>query len=364
MKKIILVANRTNSFWFFRKEIIKQLIKKKYKVILVANKDEYLKKFKNYDIKFYEFKNNVNSFNPVNIIKLYFFLVYITLKHKPKIIQSYTIVPNLVCPFLKLFDSRIKIFCMITGMGYVLSSGSKILLYFSSFLYKISLFFCDHLIFTNKSNLNFFIQNKLYKKKYTLIPASGVDKKKYYKFTVNKNNKFFKILFVGRLIKSKGIYDLFSIFQKLNIPNKKLLIIGKKDSFSPEGIEIAKLIKNKHNIRHIKESNNLEKYYNDSDILLFPSFSEGMPTVVMEAFSCGLPCFTYKVPGCDDIIKNNVTGFKVKLNSINTMVKLIETETRNKKNLKKISNNCINYSKKFDREVIVKKVINLYEKFI
>jgi glycosyltransferase involved in cell wall biosynthesis len=364
MKKIILVANRTNSFWFFRKEIIKQLIKKKYKVILVANKDEYLKKFKNYDIKFYEFKDNVNSFNPVNIIKLYFFLVYITLKHKPKIIQSYTIVPNLVCPFLKLFNRKIKIFCMITGMGYVLSSGSKILLYFSSFLYKISLFFCDHLIFTNKSNLNFFIQNKLYNKSYSLIPASGVNKKKYFEFKKKSKSKFFKILFVGRLIKSKGIFDLFSIFEKLNIKNKKLIIIGKKDIYSPEGIEINKLLNTKKNITHIKESGNLNKYYNNSDIFLFPSYSEGMPTVVMEAFCCGLPCFTYKVPGCDDIIKNNKTGFKVKLHSINKMINVIEDKIKNKNNLKRISKNCIKYSKKFDREVVIQKVVNLYEKFI
>ena len=45
MKKILLVANRTNFFWFFRKEIIQELIKKEYKVSLVANKDEYYKNF-------------------------------------------------------------------------------------------------------------------------------------------------------------------------------------------------------------------------------------------------------------------------------------------------------------------------------
>ena len=40
-----------------------------------------------------------------------------------------------------------------------------------------------------------------------------------------------------------------------------------------------------------------------------------MPTVVMEAFSCGLPCYTYKVPGCDDIVVNNITGYKVNIHS-------------------------------------------------
>ena len=363
MKRILLVSNRTNSLWFFRKEIIISLIKNNYEVIMVANKDEYYKKFKNYNIKFYEKKNNINSFNPFNILNLLFKLIIISLKHKPDIIQSYTIVPNLVCPLIKIFH-KCKVFCMITGMGYVLSSGNKFLLVFSSFFYKISLLLCDHLIFTNKSNLKYFIDNKLYKKgnPYSLIPASGINRNKYKKIKLNKKNNEFLFLFVGRLIKSKGIIDLIYIFNKLKIRNKKLLIIGKEDRFSPEGININSLIKNNKMIDHIKESNYLQKYYNKANIFLFPSYSEGMPTVVMEAFSCGLPCFTYKVPGCDDIVINNHTGFKVKLHLKDRMVKLIEKELPNKKKMEQIAKNCIKYSKKFDRDLIVKKVVKLYEK--
>jgi len=363
MKRILLVSNRTNSLWFFRKEIIISLIKNNYEVIMVANKDEYYKKFKNYNIKFYEIKNNINSFNPFNILNLLFKLIIISLKHKPDIIQSYTIVPNLVCPLIKIFH-KCKVFCMITGMGYVLSSGNKFLLVFSSFFYKISLLLCDHLIFTNKSNLKYFIDNKLYKKgnPYSLIPASGINRNKYKKIKLNKKNNKFLFLFVGRLIKSKGIIDLIYIFNKLKIRNKKLLIIGKEDRFSPEGININSLIKNNKMIDHIKESNYLQKYYNKANIFLFPSYSEGMPTVVMEAFSCGLPCFTYKVPGCDDIVINNHTGFKVKLHLKDRMVKLIEKELPNKKKMEQIAKNCIKYSKKFDRDLIVKKVVKLYEK--
>ena len=363
MKKILLVSNRTNSLWFFRKEIIISLIKNNYEVIVVANKDEHYKKFKNYNIKFYEIKNNINSFNPLYIVSLLYRLIIISLKHRPDIIQSYTIVPNLVCPLIKIFY-KCKVFCMITGMGYLLSSGNKFLLFFGSFFYKISLILCDHLIFTNKSNFKFFIGNKLYKKDkpYTLIPASGINKNKYKKKKLYKKKNEILFLFIGRLIKSKGINDLIYIFNKLKITNKKLLIIGNEDKFSLEKIEVKNLIKNNKNIQHIKESNNLEYFYNISDIFLFPSYSEGMPTVVMEAFSCGLPCFTYKVPGCDDIVINNNTGFKVKLHQKDQMVKLIEKELPNKKKMKQISKNCIKYSKKFDRDLVVRKVVKLYEK--
>ena len=362
MKKILLVANRTNSFWFFRKEIIQELIKKEYKVSLVANKDEYYKNFKNYNIKFYEIKQNINSFNIINIFLIFIKIRQICEEFKPDIVQSYTVVPNLICPFLKIFY-KLKIFSMITGMGYIFSSGNKLLLFVSTLLYKISFNYSDHIIFTNKSNLNYFKKHNIIKNHaFTMIPASGVKLSKYKKIKKSSNKKEFNILFVGRLIKSKGVFDLISIFKKLKIKNKKLLIIGKEDRFSPEGVNINKLIKGNKNISHIKESNKLEKYYNNADIFLFPSYSEGMPTVVMEAFACGLPCFTYAVPGCDDIIINNRTGYKCKLYDVDTMVNGIENLYKNKKKLKIISRNCLLYSKKFDRKKIVSKIINLYEK--
>ena len=363
MKKIFLVANRTNSLWFFRKEIILSLIKKNYQVIVLANKDEYYENLKNFNIKFYSIKKNINSFNIINIVFLFFKLVQISIKYKPDIIQSYTIVPNLLCPLIKIFH-KCKVFCMITGMGYVFSSGNKFLLFLSSVLYKISLIFCDHLIFTNKANKNFFIKNNIYtKNSYSLIPASGINKKKYKKIKTKKS-KFFNILFIGRLIKSKGVLDLLYVFKSLSIKNKKLLIIGKEDKFSPEGINISSLIKYEKNIKHIESSNNLEKYYNNADIFLFPSYSEGMPTVVMEAFSCGLPCYSYKVPGCDDIIINNITGYKVKIHAKNKMIKIIEKTIKDKKRLNQISKNCIEYSKRFNRDIIVDKVIKMYDEFV
>ncbi len=364
MKKILLFANRTNSFWFFRKEIISELIKKKYKVCLVANKDEYYKNFKNYNIEFYEIKRNINTFNLINIFFIFFTLCKICKKFKPDLVQSYTVVPNLISPFLKIFF-RVKIFSMITGMGYILSSGNKALLFISTLFYRISFRFSDHVIFTNKSNLNYFKKYKIIKNQpLSIIPASGVNLSKYKKKKrINKNKKF-TILFVGRLIKSKGIFELISIFNKLNIQNKKLQIIGKEDKFSPESVNIEKLIKNNENIFHINESHKLEYFYNNSDIFLFPSYSEGMPTVIMEAFACGLPCFTYKVPGCDDIIINSQTGYKVKIHNIDAMVKIIEKLYKNKKKLNLISKNCLLYSKKFDRKKIVSKIINLYEKSI
>ena len=362
MKTILLVANRTNSFWFFRKEIIKKLIEKKYKVLMVANKDEYFKKFKEYNINFIEIKKNINSFSPLNILNIYIQLLIITLRHKPDIIQSYTIIPNLICPFLKVFY-KCKIFIMITGMGYVLSSGNSLLLKLSIFLYRTTLIFCDHVIFTNKDNLNFFKRKKILKNtKYTMVPASGIDNKKYKKIIkFKKNKKETTFLFVGRLIKSKGILDLIYIFNKLKIKKKKLLLIGKEDKFSPEKVEIKDLIKKNNKIKHINESNNLEYYYNISDLFLFPSYSEGMPTVVMESFACGLPAITYKVPGCNDIIVNHKTGFKVKLYDKNKIIKIIEKEILNKNKLRTMSKNCLSYSKKFDRTVIVKKIIQLYD---
>ena len=92
---------------------------------------------------------------------------------------------------------------MITGIYKdIFSSGNKLLLFVSTLLYKISFNYSDHIIFTNKSNLNYFKKHNIIKNHvFTMIPASGVKLSKYKKIKKSSNKKEFNILFVGRLIK-------------------------------------------------------------------------------------------------------------------------------------------------------------------
>ena len=365
-KNIFLIANRTNSLWLFRKELILKLIKENYKVHLIASKDQFHKNFKNFDVKFFEVKSNFNSLNPITLLLIFFRILNYALKHKPDIIQSYTIVPNIISPLIA-FLVKSKSICMITGLGYSFHSGNMIIKFISLLSYKFSMLFCDGLIFTNKFDFRIFSKYNLIKnKKLITTNAAGINLKNFLinfkKKKINTKKKI-KFLFVGRYTKTKGIYDAIKVFTKIKFNNKELLLLGENDKFTPDSVIIKNLINKNKYIKKLKFTNKINKFLKSADLLIFTSYGEGMPTVVMESFASGLPCAVYDVAGCQDIIFNQKTGIKVGLRQHDKMAKYIFDLLSNEYKYNLIRKNIKNYSKNnFCREKINNNILMFYKK--
>ena len=362
---ILLISNSSKSIWLFRRNIILYLKKKGFNVYVFANLDEYKKKILSLPITFIPVKNNFNTTNILNFIKLFIELFLKIKKIRANIIQSYTIVPNLICPIIAYF-LRVKSVVMITGMGSIYISQSKFLQKIINFLYKIIFKFIDHIIFVNKDNKVYFNRNILQKNiSQSLIYGAGIDanfllkKNKIIKRLDKLKNKFV-ITFVGRLIKDKGFYDLLEIFNKINIKKKILLVVGDVDFNNLSHVNFKDNFLSK-DIVYIKKIDSINQVYKVSDVLLFPSYGEGMPTVVMEAQTMGVPPLVYNVSGCRDAVQNNYNGFVFDLDKKNLIVKKIEQLSFDKKLYNRISKNCIRSSDKYNQKYLIPKVISIYE---
>ncbi len=359
-----LISNSFKSFYLFRKDIILKL-SKKYNIILIANSDPH--------IKFFENRKNItciklnNTFNNKSIFKNMIFsirLIYQFIKVKPYIVQTYTIHPNILCiPIAKLFGSKTS--AMITGMGATSITKNTKVKNLINYFYKLSFYFCDHLFFVNSDNENFFKSKLGLKNKSTRIFGAGVSVRKSFlkkNFIKNRYNlaNTFNILFLGRIIKEKGVLDLIKIFKLLNIKNKKLIFIGDVDK-SGFSREINKSIFNYPNIIFLGHIKDPEDLYNLADLFILPSYTEGMPTTLMEAIKHKVPTLSYKIPGVNDVIKDNINGCSVNCGEINQMINKIYKIYKNKNfrlNLIKNSNKTLI---KFDRKNIIDKVYNVYE---
>ena len=167
------------------------------------------------------------------------------------------------------------------------------------------------------------------------------------------------ILFIGRLTRNKGIYELAEAF--INISKKhsdyNLLLIGEEI----EKENLVKLFKNagildKVSFKGIIPHKEIAYYMNVSDLLLFPSWNEGLPNVVMEAMACGLPVVTSNVGGIPEIVINNITGLSVPAKNVGKLteaaIRMIEDE--------KLRETCTKNAKKLIIEKFdVKKNVNL-----
>lgn len=116
--------------------------------------------------------------------------------------------------------------------------------------------------------------------------------------------------FVGRLVEDKGIGELIAAFSSLPAGLATLLLVGDEEG---EGLSAAvrTTIATHEHVVHIGWRGDVRPAYWATDVLVLPSYREGMPNVLLEAAATGLPLIASDINGCDEIIHPEVNGLLV-----------------------------------------------------
>ena len=122
-----------------------------------------------------------------------------------------------------------------------------------------------------------------------------------------KEDKLFRVLFVGRVGPRKGVHYLLQAWQELNLPEAELVLIGINEF--PQGW-INRYIDKIRYISSLPHSL-LNQYYSSASVLVLPSLVEGLALVQLEAMACGIPLITTPNTGGSDIVTDGVEGFIV-----------------------------------------------------
>ncbi len=147
--------------------------------------------------------------------------------------------------------------------------------------------------------------------------------------------KFIKILFMGRLGRRKGVYDLIETVKKIvkKIPNVRFVIAGDGDVY-----KVNMLVQEKGLSEYIVIPgwiSNKENYYREADIYALPSYNEGLPMSILEACSYGLPVVSTPVGGIPEVIEDGINGFLVQSGDVKVLeerlLRLIESSELRKK---------------------------------
>ncbi|WP_196892011.1 glycosyltransferase family 4 protein [Aureivirga marina] len=139
----------------------------------------------------------------------------------------------------------------------------------------------------------------------------SLEEQKSLKKSLGISEENITFVFVGRMVKDKGVNELVASFIKLNEENPltKLLLVGplEKD-LDPLNQETEKHIESHPNIKWVGFQKDVRPYFAISDVLAFPSYREGFPNVVLQAGAMELPSIVSDINGCNEIIINNKNG--------------------------------------------------------
>jgi len=375
--KIIFLANTSWYFYNFRLSLIKFLIKNNFEIHLICPYDKFTKKLIQEGIIVHTWNFKGTSLDIFKEIKSIFYLYNIYKSIKPDLVHHFTIKCVLYGTLISNICGVKYIFNSITGLGRIFVSTKLkdkflkfIILPFYKFIIKKSKV---NIVFQNQSDMNYFIKLNItsHKNSY-LINGSGIDIN-YFKNEKSINSfpkkREWKLLFPSRLILEKGIIELIKACDSIWEKNKnfKLFIAGGSDIHQRGNISkrYIEKIRSRPYIENIKYVQDMKSLYLDTDIVILPSWREGLSRALLEAGSMELPIITSNVPGCKEIVINNKTGLLINKKDPESIKKAILLLMNNNNLCKIFSKNVrIHIEKNFTNEIINKKTINLYRGII
>ena len=373
-KNVLIVSNCSWYLYNFRDDLLNKLEANGYSLILLSPLDKYYKKISKY------FKNKENLFlkrgseNPLLEILTIFHIFFVYVKYKPDIVHHFTIKPCLYGSFIaRLLGIKITI-NHITGLGPSFYSNRAKIKLINKILYpifKYSFNKKDNLIniFHNNSDKLTFIDKGIASEKNTrIVQGSGVNIN-YYAINHSRGfSKEIKVLFPARIIKEKGIIELVHACKNLwqEEYNFTLNIAGEIDKQNKSHLKnkhFQNIINNK-NIIFLGKCENMLEIYKTMDIVVLPSWREGLSKSLLEAAAMELPIITTNVPGCRDIIKDKYSGLVVAPKNEDELKLAIKNYLEN-------PNLAIQYGKnarktileEFNLQLINRKILSIYEEF-
>ena len=303
MKKVLILANSSNGLYGFRNELLLELLKK-YEVYVSLPEEVNRKELEEEGCRFILTPMNRRGMNPFEDLKLCRRYLKILKEVKPDLVLTYTIKPNIyggICCRQK----NIPYMATITGLGTAFQKKG-LLRSLIVCLYRKGLKKAARVFFQNKENRKTMSDCRIVQEKQCVpVNGSGVNTEihSYREYPDNEETHF---LFVGRVMREKGINEFLDAAGKLK--NEKVFfdIVGDCDEDYEE--QLRKL-EQRGIITWYDFQMNVDPFYERCSALVLPTYHEGMSNVLMEASASGRPVLASNISGCREIFEEGVTGF-------------------------------------------------------
>ena len=278
-------------------------------------------------------------------------------KDKPIIVHSHTPKAGIVSMIAaKIANVPIRLHT-VAGLPLMEATGIKRKVL--NFVEKIT-YACATKVYPNSKGLyDFIVEEKLASSRKLKIIANGssngIDtsyfnldsiseqQMKEFRLKLNIQSKDFVFVFVGRLVGDKGINELIAAFSRFKNLNIKLLLVGGLESdLDPLNRDTIQKIHKNENIISVGFQKDVRPYFAISHCLVFPSYREGFPNVVLQAGAMELPSIVSNINGCNEIIEEGINGIVIPPKNIESLYVAMKTMINNEINRKLLAANARN----------------------
>ncbi len=334
-RSVLLVANTSWYLYNFRLPLLKALRKARYDVAVIAPHDAYTPLLEAEGFKVHSWLVRRNSINPLLELRAIVDLIRIYRRERPALVHHFTIKACLYGTIAAKATRIYRVVNAITGLGHVFLGQRKrhqLLRRFLRPLYR-AVFMARRatVVFQNADDQERLIRLGITNdSRSRLIRGSGVDINHFSPLTDSAGHfqSTLQLLFPSRLIREKGIQELLHACQELwsDGYDVKLLVAGELDVGNRSSLnhEEVDALKNDSRISCLGHVEDMRALYASSDVVVLPSWREGLSRSLIEAAAMERPIITTDVPGCKDVVDHGRSGLLVPLRDARSLRLAIE----------------------------------------
>lgn len=330
-KSLLIVINVDWLFLAHRLEIAKGAQKNGFEVTIVAKDTGRKNEIEAEGFKFIDVNISRSGVNPLHELKTIGELYTIYKKTKPTSVYQVTMKPviygTLVSRLLKIPTVN-----AVSGLGYNFTDKRQgIIQKIMIFLMKLG-FHKDknHLVFENKDDYHDLKAFKVLNHKNTcsVIKGIGVNLEKFELEDFVEKEKLI-ILFPARMLWDKGVKELIEASKILHEKYAHKIyfkLCGMIDEGNLESIseDYLNSIEVKNYLKWYGHQTDIKSIYINADIVVLPSYREGLPTSLIEACAIGRPIVTTDAVGCRDCVDEGLNGYKVPVKSVQELADALD----------------------------------------
>lgn len=357
--RILIAANNSMGLYIFRQDLIKRFVADGHEVYASLPDGECTERLKELGCNFIETdidRRGQSIFKDIRLL-----LKYIKMLHrvKPDMVITYTIKPNVYCGFAaKLLGIPYAI--NITGLGTAFQKEG-LLKKFAKFLYRVS---CNKVkvVFTENEGIKEELCDmKLFpEEKICVLHGAGVNTEHFAKTEYPEEGLSTKFLFLGRIMKEKGVDELLEASAKLRTNGYR--IETHVAGFFEEDYDRKLFDKcvNDNTVTFHGYLDDVRPLINDAHCFVLPSYHEGMANTLLECGAMGRPLITSRIHGCMEAVDEGKNGYTCTPCSpdalYEAMKRFVELPYGEKKCMGDYSHEFV--SAYFDKKQVVQETVN------
>ena len=359
----------SNTFWSiynFRRSLIRRLLNEGVRVIAISADDKYRSLVEELGcetviIKSFDAQSTA-VLKEAGIIRE----IIKTLRAVPcKYIYTFTIKPNLYTALTTALTGK-KVVITVNGLGNVFSEGNFISR-LSLQLFKNAFKRAHQVVFQNRDDYAFFRDRiGLGSNKVKFVRGSGVDTSEF-RFSTKETPDGTKLTFLlaCRLLKEKGVFHYIAAARKIKADYKdvQFWLLG-MEAKNPSAIQKQELQRfaDEGTIKLLPQTDDVNGLLEKADVIVLPSFyNEGIPRILLEGLSKGMPVITTDSVGCRETVVHNQNGLMIEPRNTEALEQAfrqminLSIEERNRMRLesRKLA------EAEFDEEKVIENYINI-----